>query len=167
MRRWAWGLVVCAAAVAATASRLDACGDKFLRIGRSARPNAYAAVHRASILLYVPLAKPADVKEYESFLTRAGHHPLPVRDIDTVTSALADGRYDLVITPLLQAPHVKDLAESAQSKPVLLPIVPKSTKSALAEISRQYPHVLEAGATRTDTLAEIDRVMELRLGERR
>ena len=161
-------IFVCMTALASTAwVDLHACGDKFLRIGRSARPNAYAAVHRASILLYVPVAKPSDVKEYESFLKRAGHRPLPVRDMKELSDALADGKYDIVITPLVQAAQLRDIADSARSKPDLVPIVPKTTKTELAEIGRQYPHTLEAGGTRVDTLAEIDRVMELRLGARR
>lgn len=161
-------LLVCVVTLASAAwVDLHACGDKFLRIGRSARPNAYAAVHRASILLYVPVAKLSDVKEYESFLKRAGHHPLPVRDMKAFSDALAEGKYDIVITPLVQASQLKDLADSARSKPDLVPIVPKSTKAELTEIGRQYPHTLEAGATRIDALAEIDRVMELRLSTRR
>jgi len=34
---------------------LSACGDKFLRVGRSARFKGYAAVHPASILIYKSL----------------------------------------------------------------------------------------------------------------
>ena len=144
-------------------AHLNACGDKFLRIGRSPRPNAYAAVHRASILLFVPAARPSDIKEYESFLKRAGHRPVPVRDRASMSSALAEGKYDIVIAALPDAVQIRDLAGSSPSKPELVPIVPKA-QAASAEVGRQYEHVLKAGATKIDTLAELDRVMAIRLG---
>ena len=42
------------AATAAGSIDLGACGDKFLRVGRSARFRRYAAVHPAAILIYSP-----------------------------------------------------------------------------------------------------------------
>jgi hypothetical protein len=150
----------------ATAADLNACGDKFLRIGRSPRTNSYAAVHRAAILLYAPAAKPADIKEYETFLKRAGHRPVVIHDTAALSASLAEARYDLVITPLPRADDVRSLAESIKSTANLLPIVPKVSKVQLSEIERRYEHVLRADDTRADALAEIDRVMEIRLGSR-
>ncbi len=40
-------------------------------------------------------------------------------------------------------------------------------KIALAEIERQYPHVLRAGAAKLEILAELDHVMSLRPRARR
>jgi hypothetical protein len=148
------------AAIAAATAQVNACGDKFLRLGRSPRPNAYAAVHRAAILLYVPGAKAGDVKEYESFLKRAGHRPAAVRDAAALSSALASEDYDIVITPVAQAGQLRDVLVSRRTAPELLPIVPDARKQAEA----RYAHVLHAGGTKYDALAEIDRVMAIRLG---
>ena len=55
---------------------LGACGDKFLRVGRSARFRRYAAVHRVRILIYRPVqSTPAGINELTSALKRAGHKP--------------------------------------------------------------------------------------------
>ena len=65
------------AAFASASADLCACGDKFLRIGRSARFRGYAAVHPSSILIYKPAnSTPAGIKEFEALLKRAGHKPL-------------------------------------------------------------------------------------------
>lgn len=142
---------------------LDACGDKFLRIGRSPR-YAYAAAHRASILLYVPAkAKASTVNEYAAVLKRAGHRPVSVRDMGTFSSALAGGKYDIVIAILPDAALLRELAAAAQSKPDVLPIVSKPTETGRIAITRQYGHLLEAGASKHETLTEIDHVMEVRL----
>jgi hypothetical protein len=47
------------ATLTAASVDLGACGDKFLRVGRSARFRRYAAVHPASILIYKLGATPS------------------------------------------------------------------------------------------------------------
>ncbi len=163
MRRRLMVAFAAAMALAASSAQLQACGDKFLRLGRSPRPNAYAAIHRAAILLYVPGAKASDVKEYESFLKRAGHRPASVRDAAALSSALAAENYDIVITPVGQASQLRDALGAGKAVPELLPIVPESRKALAAGIERQYAHVLHAGASKFDALAEIDRLMAARL----
>jgi hypothetical protein len=52
---------------------LGACGDKFLRVGRSARYHRYAAIHPASILIYTPAtASRKGIGDLEQLLKRAG-----------------------------------------------------------------------------------------------
>jgi hypothetical protein len=148
------------------ASTVDvtACGDKFLRIGRSPR-HTYAALHSASILLYVPKASGSDVKDWEKALKRAGHRALAVRDADKLPGALAGGRYDILITSFAEATRVRALVENGATRPSLLPVVPgKELKNARAQIEREFPHHLEDGANALEVYKEIDRVMELRLG---
>jgi hypothetical protein len=143
---------------------LNACGDKFLRIGRSPRFKAYAAVHRASILLFVPpSATRSAVNEFESALKRAGHRPLTVRTMNAFSDALGATKYDIVIAIFPDAVRLKEYAAAASSKPDVLPILDRPAKAELAEAQREYGHVLKAGATKYETLAEIDHVMQGRL----
>ena len=61
------------ATVALTAIDLGACGDKFLRPGRSGRWQNYAAMHPAAILLYQSAtAKPEVLKAWQAMLKKAG-----------------------------------------------------------------------------------------------
>ncbi len=160
-------LLACASlAVFLTASSIDlgACGDKFLRIGRSTRHRTYAAVHRASILVYVPAdMKPRDVKAFEKALKRAGHRPTSVRGIDELVAALGGNKFDLVIATLADAARVKGPAASSASQPQVLPVVSKRANSALAEIEREYAFTLKVDAPSFNALATIDDVMKARL----
>src|SRR5262245_43593859 len=87
-----------AAMVTVVSADLTACGDKFLRVGRSARFRNYAAVHPSSILIYKPVnSTPKGIKEFEVILKRAGHRPFAVEHGVSVGQALAAGMFDLVI----------------------------------------------------------------------
>ena len=150
---------------AASSVDLGACGDKFLRVGRSARFRRYAAVYPASVLIYTPgNATPAGIREFEALLKRAGHRPVVVDSGTSIPRALAAAPYDLVIADYADAGHIKDDLQSASSKPELLPILYKPTKAVEAEAEKQYvclikPHEM----TKYDVLAEIDRLMQLKL----
>lgn len=162
MKKSALLFLVTVAVVCASTVELNACGDKFLRIGRGPR-HWYAAVHPASILLYVPGAKESDLKEYVKTLKSAGHRPVTVRDISAVSSELALNKYDIVISILPQAPRVKDVAAAAESKPAVVPIVPPKMNAAQADIGRQFEHHLVAQTDKHTLLTELDHVMAVRL----
>ena len=145
---------------------LGACGDKFLRVGRSARFRRYAAVHPAAILIYKPAhATRAGIDELKTLLTQAGHRPQAVDGRTNVASALAATQYDLVIADYADAALIRNELGTATSKPEILPILYKPTKAVEAEAEKQYtclikPHEM----TKFDALAEIDRLMTLKLG---
>ena len=102
---------------AASSVDLGACGDKFLRVGRSARFRRYAAVYPASVLIYTPgNATPAGIREFEALLKRAGHRPVVVDSGTSIPRALAAAPYDLVIADYADAGHIKDDLQSASSK---------------------------------------------------
>jgi hypothetical protein len=153
------------ATLTAASSDLGACGDKFLRVGRSARFRRYAAVHPATVLIYKPVdSTPAGVEEFKAVLKRAGHRPVAVDRGASISLALAAAQYDLVIADYADADRIKDDLYSASSKPGLLPILYKPSKAVEAEAEKQYsclikPHLM----TKYDALAEIDRFMQLRL----
>jgi hypothetical protein len=156
--------IILLATLAATSVDLGACGDKFLRVGRSARFRRYAAVYPARILIYKPVdATPAGMKEFETLLKRAGHKPVVVDSGTNIPRALAAAQYDLVIADYSDANHIRTDVQSVSSKPELLPILYKPTKAVEAEAEKQYVCLLKPHAmTKYDALAEIDRLMQLK-----
>lgn len=157
-------LFLAAVVTIAASADLDACGDKFLRVGRSARFRRYAAVHPASILIYTPSnATPAGMKEFEAMLKRAGHRPVSVGRSADVSSTLAGARFDLVIADYSDAASISRHVQASVSKPALLPILYKPSKATLTEAEQQYICLIRPDAmTKYDALAEIDRVMQRR-----
>src|SRR5688500_3185749 len=90
------------AAILGRAIDLSACGDKFLRVGRSARFRRYAAVHPAAILIYSPVnSTRAGIDELKSLLKRAGHKPVALDRAASVSAALTASAYDVVIADYL------------------------------------------------------------------
>jgi hypothetical protein len=156
---------VVAAIVASGSVDLSACGDKFLRIGRSARFRGYAAVHPASILVYKPMnSTPAGVREFETMLKRAGHKPVFLENGAGLRQAVAAAKYDLVIADYADAGKIKDEIQSVPSRPELLPILNKPTKAVEAEAEKAYHCLIKPHAmSKYDALAEIDHLLELRL----
>jgi hypothetical protein len=158
-------MIALIATVAASSVDLGACGDKFLRVGRSSRFRRYAAAYPASILIYKPVnATPAGIREFEAVLKRAGHRTVAVDSGTNIPRALAATQYDLIIADYIDANQIRNVLQSASSRPELLPILYKPTKTVEAEAQKQYaclikPHTM----TKYDALAEIDRLMELKL----
>ena len=145
---------ILAAAATTLSADLNACGDKFLRVGRSARYRAYAAVHPASILIYAPAnAKPARIRDLEELL----------RNGSSLSQTLANGRYDLVIAEYADAGRVKAQLESIPSRPDVLPVLKNPSKAVTAEAEKSYPFLLKPRAmTNFDALVEIDNLMSRR-----
>jgi hypothetical protein len=150
------------AAAAAGSIDLDACGDKFLRVGRSARFRRYAAVHPAAILIYSPRnASRKGVDELKSLLKRAGHHAVALERSASVSGALTASPFDVVIADYLDADRLKNDLQAASSRAVLLPILDTPNRATETEAMRQYAFLIKPHAmTKFDALAEIDRLME-------
>jgi hypothetical protein len=158
-------LIAVAAVLATVTADLDACGDKFLRVGRSARFRRYAAVHPAAILIYTPAdATPDGIKEFEAILKRAGHRPVTLPNGADIAQALAAAPYDVVIANFSDSNLVRDRIRAAASPASLLPILYKPTKAVAEQAERQFICLIKPDAmTKYDALAEIDRLMQQRL----
>jgi hypothetical protein len=156
--------IVLIAIATAGAVDLGACGDKFLRVGRSARFRRYAAAHPAAILIYTPMnSTAAGIQELTALLKRAGHRPVAVDRGTNMSLALATGQYDLVIADYADADRIKGNLQSATTKPQLLPILFKPSKAVEADAEKQYVCLIRPDKmTKYDALAEIDRLMQLR-----
>jgi DNA-binding NtrC family response regulator len=163
MRRRAFiaGLI---AATAAGSIDLSACGDKFLRVGRSARFRRYAAVHPAAILIYSPRnSTRAGIDELKALLNRAGHKAVALDHGAGVSAALAASPFDVVLADYLDADQLNRDLQAAASQPALLPILNQSSKTVETAAMRQYAFLIKPHAmTKYDALAEIDRLMESR-----
>jgi hypothetical protein len=165
MLRHLFVVAVVATTLASGSADLSACGDKFLRIGRSARFRGYAAVHPSSILIYTPAnSTPAGIKEFEALLKRAGHRPVVVEHGAGLSQALTAAKYDVVIASYTDTGKIKEELQSVPSQPGILPILDKPTKAVAAEAEKEYHCLIKLHTmTKQDALAEIDHLIELRL----
>ena len=163
MRRIVTAVAVASLVAAATAN-LDACGDKFLRVGRSMRFHRYAAVHPAAILIYAPAdSTPAGIKEFEAILKRAGHRPVALANGADVSQALKSAPYDLVIADYSDSTRIREDLRAVESRAGLLPILYKPSKTVAEQAEREFTCLIKPHAmTKYDALAEIDRLLELR-----
>ena len=143
----------------------DACGDKFLRVGRGARyQRGYAALYPACILAY---ARPGSavaraIRELEPALKRAGHRLLLVDDTGVLAPALKTGHYNLVLTDFSDVAAVERQARSAGPRLPIIPVLHRPTKEALAAATKEYPCVVEAPGNKSDVLERIDVLLESR-----
>jgi hypothetical protein len=156
--------VVIVSAVAGSASQnLIACGDKFLRAGRSQRSKGYAAVYPASILIYKPNATDKGLKEFETLLRKAGHKPVALKNESALSRALSSSTYDVVIADYADVGPLRDRFGSASTEPGFLPILHKPSKAQEAEVAKQFHCLLKPEKmTKYDALDEIDHLMEQR-----
>lgn len=157
-------IAIVPALLAAGSIDLSACGDKFLRPGKSSRWRRYQPVHPASILIYTPVkATPAGIRELETLLKKAGHRPLTVPHGSPVSQAVSSGPYDLVIAEYADASRVKAAISDLPSRPDVLPILHEVTKAVAAEAEREYPFLLKPQVmSKTEALVQIDHLMDLR-----
>jgi hypothetical protein len=164
MHRRMFALAVVVAVLAPGTIDLSACGDKFLRVGRSARFRGYAAVHPATILIYSPVnSTRAGIRELEALLARAGHTPRAVANGATLSQTFATAKYDLVIAEYADAAKIKEEIKALPSPPNVLPILYKPTRAVAAEAEKDYAFVLKPHVmNKAQALAEIDHLMDLR-----
>ena len=143
---------------------VHACGDKFLRVGRSARFRRYASVHPSGILLYAPQWTGTGIKDFETMLKRAGHAPVTVTNAGALSDVLATAKYEVVITDFSYAGTTREALRASGSTAALLPVLYKRTKNEESEARAVYQALLRPEKmTKFEALEEIDRLIELRL----
>jgi hypothetical protein len=166
MARPLGALVIALVTVASAVTDVAACGDKFLRVGRSPRIRAYASVHPSPILVYAPRWTAKGRGDFEQILRRAGHTPFTVTTPGALVEAFGSRKYEIVITGYPDAAAVQKELEALQDRPELVPVVYKS-KSDAAKAAAAYRCVIDPGKmTPFDALEDIDRVIDLRLKDR-
>ena len=150
--------------VASAYTDVSACGDKFLRVGRSARFRRYASVHPSAILLYGPRWTGTGIKDFETMLKRAGHRPVTVMNEAALSEALATAKYEVVISDFTHVATTREAVRAIGSTAALLPVVYRPTKNEEAEARATYRVLLRPEKmTKFEALEEIDRLIDLQL----
>jgi len=146
-------------------TELSACGDKFMRVGRSSSGRRYAALHPSSILIYRPVGSTTKgMTELEKLLKQAGHAPRVLQRDEGVEPALASANYALVIADYADVEMLKGHLAGAASAPAILPILAKADKTVEAQIKNEFHCLIKPRAMEpNDALAEIDHAIDFRL----
>jgi hypothetical protein len=154
-----------AAVLAGTSVDLGACGDKYTRIGQSTRLKHYAAIHRASILVYKPAkASSAGVSFYKELLTHAGHKAQFVDYGEPIDKKIVADKIDVLLVHYADLPAVMSGMQSLAIKPEILPILGKESMALATQAQKDYPFlIVPERMTPVDALDQIDHVMERRL----
>lgn len=137
----------------------EACGDKFLRVGRGPRFAGYAAAYPARILIYhPPKTDPAFLQQMKTMLSDAGHTPI-LAERSTRPLQISAAAFDVVITSYSDALQLRDQFRVAAKGPGVLPVL---KKKVAATAQQQFPYLLVEGSTEDQALEQIDRFMEQR-----
>jgi hypothetical protein len=141
----------------------DACGDKFIRMGRTLR--IARSARPASILIYMNPASavPAAAKDLRlsASLLQAGHRITTVVRQNELEAELKSGAYDIVVGDAAAATLVQQIG-AGKTKPRFLPLLHKATKQQLAAAEKEFRCFIAAPGRAYAAVAEIEHVMEQR-----
>jgi hypothetical protein len=155
-----------------TTNAAQACGDKFLLVGRGVEfHRAYAALYPASIVIDARLsgdaAKAIRDSRFQASLKQSGHRVLVVENDAALARALESDRVDLILTDVADAETVSRQAAAAASKPTVLPVMYRPTKEEVQTIEARYQCRLTSVDRVDRYLAAIDNAMKTRADEKR
>jgi hypothetical protein len=160
-------LLLAAVAVVQGADSLQACGDKFLLVGRGVKfRQAYAAIYPASIIVYAQpkysTAKAIRDQRLQADLKAAGHHVTIAEDERALARALETERIDLVLTDVTDAERIAKQADAAPTHPKVLPVMFEPSKEQAKEVESHYNCRLTASDKSDRYLSAIDDAMKSR-----
>lgn len=118
-------VVVLALSTSALYPAAQACGDKFLMVGRGAKfQRAYASLYPAKVLIY---ARPSsDAKsgvsnlQLHKALRQAGHTVSVIQDWTLLEQALKTVRFDVILVDVAEGPKLQALMPSSLAHPEAL-----------------------------------------------
>jgi len=153
-------------------SSLEACGDKFLMVGRGARfQRAYASVYPGKILIY---ARPStDTKaairdpQFQKILRQAGHGVSVIEDWALFEHAVKSVPVDVILTDVGEADKVQALASASPSSPTALYVLFPSNVDKSKALQQQYMCKLKASDRAVRYLDEIESAMKARAAAKR
>jgi hypothetical protein len=121
MRR-TFGVLVVMLSVAAV--DVLTCGDKFLIAGRGTRYQRPKSARAASVLIY---AHPASAltaalkkAKVESLLKLEGHRTTKVQTLEELSTIVAGGRYDVILTPNDDSANVQRLVQASSDAAIVV-----------------------------------------------
>lgn len=165
-------VLVAIAALQTGADSLQACGDKFVLVGRGAKfRQAYAALYPASIVVFAqPLrgsSKAIRDPKLHADLKLAGHHVAVAEDEKALARTLESERVDVVLTDAADADRVAANVGTAPGKPAVLPVMFEPSKEEAKAIESRYQVRLTNSDRSLKYLSAIDDAMKARAQERK
>ena len=165
-------LIASAAVLLQDTTAAQACGDKFLLVGRGVSfHRAYAAIYPASIVIYTQpqgrAAKAIRDSRLQADLKLAGHRVLLVENDEALTHALESDRVDLVLTDITDAARTSTQAAASPSKPTVLPVMYEPTREEAKEIEARYQCRLKTSDHADRYLSAIDDAMKVRVEQKK
>ena len=150
----------------------QACGDKFLLVGRGVEfHRAYAAVYPASIVIYArppgDAAKAIRDPRFQANLKQSGHHVVLVENDAALARTLESDKVDLILTDVADAEKLSTRASAAPSKPTVLPVMYRPTKVEAQAIESRYQCRLTSDDRADRYLTVIDAAMKTRADEKK
>jgi hypothetical protein len=149
----------------------QACGDKFLLLGRGVKfQRAYAAIYPASIVIYAQpqrsAAKAIRDPRLQSDLKLAGHRVSVVESEAALARALRE-RVDLVLTDVADADRTSTEGAASASKPTVLPVMYEPTREEAKRIEAKYQCRLKSSDRADRYLRTIDDAMKIRVDQKK
>jgi len=147
---------------------VQACGDKFLLVGRGVKfRQAYAAIYPASIVIFAHaphqnVAKAILDPRLQSSLKSAGHRLTITEDERALTRAFESDRVDLVLADIDDADRVARQAAAAPTQPKVLPVMFEPTKEEAKTVEARYNCRLTSSDRPDRYLSTIDDAMKAR-----
>ena len=143
----------------------QACGDKFLAVGRGAKfQRAYASVYPGKLLIYSrPSTDPkAAIRDPQlhKVLRQAGHNVNVIEDWNLLEQALRGAQVDVVLVDVAEAPKVQEIIGSAPAHPDALYIA--FAKNLKPAVSPQAVAKLKSSDQALKYLEAIESVMKTR-----
>jgi hypothetical protein len=150
------GLVLVTAALA--------CGDKLMLLSHARLRQIYRA-RPASILVYMRpnSAVPEIVRSLPAVKESGLYKFYTVEDRGALDQALKGGKYDLLLADISDAEGLQQETRSSPSKPVVLPVVHKSSKAETMAAEKRFHCVLKAPSSANHYLDAIDEAMVVRM----
>lgn len=153
MRRTLGVLIV---VLAVAGPDLLACGDKFLIAGRGTRYQRPKNARAASVLIYADSASAmaATIKKakIESVLKLEGHRATKVQTLQQLSSIMASGRFDVILTANSESANVQRLVQASPDAAVVVAVDDlvknRSLLEAIDKAVLQHDHNLKKTATR-------------------
>jgi hypothetical protein len=142
----------------------EACGDKFLLVGRGASyRNRYVAIHPAKIILFGQKAAGNEVEvDVRRILRRAGHRVDFAPDGADLESLMRASGYDFIITPMEVAEKTERRVRSVSPKTMVLPILFAFNEKEALEMEGKYSCIRKSGQKQRSFLAILDDAMTMR-----
>jgi hypothetical protein len=144
-----------------------ACGDKLiLTMGALRFRQMNGSPRTASILAYAPRNSPVGevLKQLEQQppAKRAGLTFYSFDDASRLDEMLKAHKYDLLLVDAGDADKLERQAQSVASKPVVVPVVPQSSKAEAAQAEKKFHCVVTVPNSPSRYLTAIDRAMDVK-----